>query len=237
VDLPLVFRVLWRFRLVVAAGVVLATALAFASYFRIDPAGEPIISYRQQEGWLSEATLFVHAGDAPIGSVNPSDSDSRIRELTALYLEMARSDEVYALILRDGPIRGKLQSLPVYINGSSEFGSLPMITLAAIAPTPKGARALAARYSEAFKRYIRMQQIQTGTAPPDRVKLDVVRQPRSALLVEPRKRTRPIVVFMTVMMGVIGLVFVLENTRPRVRPIADEAPAPPAAGATSRRTA
>ena len=42
-------------------------------------------------------------------------------------------------------------------------------------------------------------------------------------MVEPRKKTLPIVVFLTVLTGTVGLVFVLENLRSRVRPVPDAA--------------
>ena len=53
----------------------------------------------------------------------------------------------------------------------------------------------------------------------------------TTVLLEGRSKTVPIVVFLTVMLAVIGLAFILENLRPRVRPVADvadrqEAPRP-----------
>ena len=43
-----------------------------------------------------------------------------------------------------------------------------------------------------------------------------------AALVAPRKLTRPIFIFLAVMIAALGLAFVLENLRPRVRPVAAE---------------
>lgn len=228
------------------AGFAFAFGLAFLSYVRVDlSGGMPKLSYREQQSWESETTLFVNAPTSPIGSVQTKGTDDgRLRQLTALYLEYASSDDVYRLMRSGGPIRGKLQALPVYVNGSSEFGSLPMITLAAVAPDPVQARRLAARYSETFRQFL--VRLQRGEKTPEkyRVQLTVVREPRRALLVEPRKRTRPIVIFMTAMIAVLGLAFVLENTRPRVRKLegeargSEEAPAVVAEGKTaSRRTA
>ena len=56
-----------------------------------------------------------------------------------------------------------------------------------------------------------------------RVQVDVLAQPRGAVVIEPRKKTLPIVAFLTVITGTIGLVFVLENLRSRVRPVPDAA--------------
>ena len=56
-------------------------------------------------------------------------------------------------------------------------------------------------------------------------------------MIEPRKKTLPIVVFLTVMTGTVGLVFVLENLRSRVRPVPDAASDESAAVTDARRTA
>ena len=61
-------------------------------------------------------------------------------------------------------------------------------------------------------------------------------QQRGAVVIEPRK-TLPIVVFLTVITGTVGLVFVLENLRSRVRPVPDAAPGESAAVTDTRRTA
>ena len=58
-----------------------------------------------------------------------------------------------------------------------------------------------------------------------RVQVDVLAQPRGAVVIEPRKKTLPIV-FLTVITGTVGLVFVLENLRSRVRPVPDAAVSP-----------
>jgi capsular polysaccharide biosynthesis protein len=41
------------------------------------------------------------------------------------------------------------------------------------------------------------------------------------VLVKGRSKTLPVVVFVTVLLGVVGLVFMLENLRPRIRPVDD----------------
>ena len=232
------FRVLWRFRLLVGVGLCVAIALALLSYTRIEISGAPKISYRDSEGWESEATFFVNSRRSPIGSTaSDGTDDGRLRELTALYLEIARSDAVYKLMLSQGPIHGQLQPMPVFIDGDSNLGSLPMITLAAVAAHPDDARALATRYVNAFRSYILRQQEADATPPESRVQLDLVRKPTKAVLVQPRKRTRPIIVFMTTLIAVIGLAFVLENMRPRMRTISSETIGPVAASPKARQSA
>ena len=49
-DLQLYMRVLWRFRLLVGAGLLLATGLALLSFASVGPGG---FSYREQELWAN----------------------------------------------------------------------------------------------------------------------------------------------------------------------------------------
>ena len=66
-DLPLFFRVLWRFKWLVFLGVFVATALAFLSVFRIDTENGFAVEYRQNEQWVSVATVLVTEADFPLG--------------------------------------------------------------------------------------------------------------------------------------------------------------------------
>jgi fructose-specific phosphotransferase system IIC component len=50
----------------------------------------------------------------------------------------------------------------------------------------------------------------------------VVQHADKARLLSGRSKTLPIVIFMTIMIAVIGLSVLLENLRPRVRPVAAE---------------
>ena len=45
------------------------------------------------------------------------------------------------------------------------------------------------------------------------------------VVVEPRKKTLAVVVFVALMVATVGLAFILENLRPRVRAVAPAAPA------------
>ena len=54
------------------------------------------------------------------------------------------------------------------------------------------------------------------------MKVEVVRQPQAPTLLVPRKKTRPVIVFLAVAIATFGLAFILENIRPRVRAVPDE---------------
>jgi hypothetical protein len=94
-----------------------------------------------------------------------------------------------------------------------------MITFSAIAPTPAQAHQLARRHIRAFLEFLRRDQ--SGLRANERVSVEVVRRPQAPMLLQPRKKTRPIIVFLTVAIATIGLAFILENLRPRVRVLPD----------------
>jgi hypothetical protein len=235
VDLQLLFRVLWRFKVIFVVGLMLATALAFLSYVRVDLNGTQRFSYREPEQWESLSTLFVTTQGFPWGAVSPraeteasaSEDEApegvdpaRLSNLAALYMELATSDDVLRTMLEEGPINGFLQAYPVRAGNDPRGDLLPLITLSASSDNPRAARALAGRHVNAFSRFLKQRQRATGIFPQDRVVVEVLRQPQQAQLVVPRKKTRPIVLFLTVMIAISALAFVLENMRPRVRPVA-----------------
>jgi hypothetical protein len=238
VDLQLYLRVIWRFKLLVAFGLLLAVGLSFLAIVRVslDPVG---FSYRQPEQWTSEGTVLVSQRGFPWGrsitelftfSVDEATgrefseprfgSPDRFSDLAALYAELAVSDPVREIMLRDGPIEGSFAAEAVE---SSQGDGLPLVSVFASASSPAAASRTAERGVQAFLDFLAREQTRNRIAPEDRVVVSVVERPQEAVLVAPRKLTRPIVIFLTVLIAVIGLAFVLENLRPRVRPVASEA--------------
>jgi hypothetical protein len=235
-DLAHLLRVLWRFRFFVAVGVLIATSLAAYSFVKVDlSSGSPTVSYRDHEQWESLSTIFVTTRGFPWGSVElqptrtgagqPDFDPAALTSAASLYMELATGDEVLRRMSRDGPIDGFLQAFPVRAGRDSRGDLLPMITLSAIAATPPAAHRLAQRHVQALIDVIRTLQSNAQIPSAHRVQVEVLRQPQTPVLLEPRKRTRPIVVFMAVMFMIVGIAFVLENLRPRVHPVNAEAEA------------
>ncbi len=236
-DLQLLGRVIWRFKGLVVAGTVLACALAVFSYVRVSFDDGLSITYRESESWESLSTVFVTSRGFPWGSIesvppegegeaetsrqtSPAVDSGRLTTLAAIYMQLASGDGVRALMLRDGPIEGSVSTFPVFAGNNGP--QLPLITLAAVGATPQEAHVLGGRYLNAFLRYLRQQQIAGNIEKDDRVRLQVVRQQQPPSLLEGRSKTVPVLVFIAVMTGVIGLAFVLENARPGRRPPADQ---------------
>jgi hypothetical protein len=252
VDLQLILRVIWRFRLVVAVGTVLAVFLAIASFASISiVGGKPSLQYRETEQWESLSTLFVTSRGFPWGSIDtqvsgpdrgssakpnvtgpegvqavptPTPLDpANLTALAGLYVQLATSDPVYRIMGFVPGRDGVLQAFPVGSDPSGRGDALPMVTLSAISTSPRAAQELAKQHGRAFLTYLRREQRAAGIPMADRVVVDIVRQPQAPTLLQGRKMTRPIVVFVAIMIAVLGLAFALENLRPRVRALPDAA--------------
>jgi hypothetical protein len=245
-DLQLLSRVLWRFKLLLLAGFVLALCLSLLAMMRVSfEGGTPKFAYRDMEQWDSVSTLFVTSQKFPWGSVLPPQSQAvvprgalsnqqaagvdpaHLTSLAGLYARLAMSDPVLAMTMGRRPIPGFVQAEPLAAGKNNDGDALPMIGLSAISSSAAQAHALATRHVRAFVTYLEQRQDEADIAVEERVVVEVAQQPQAPVLIEPRKKTRPVIVFLAVMIAVIGLAFVLENLRPRVRPIpAQEVPAP-----------
>jgi hypothetical protein len=230
-DLQLILRVLWRFKLLVGVGILLAITLAVLSYIKLPTDGK--ITYRQAESWESLSQILVTSkgfpwgstGNAPEVPVAPEKlkTDPNVLDpvhltgLAAIYVRIATSDPVIRVIERDGPLNGTLAAYPVSSDDNGNGEPLPMVSFAAVGQTPQAAESLAKRHVDAFVKYIEAEQRRSGIPSKERVVVEVARQPQPATLLVERKKTRPMVVFVAVMIAVIGLAFALENVRPRVR--------------------
>jgi hypothetical protein len=227
VDFRLYGRVLWRFRLLVATGVLLAAGLSVLSVLKIGSEG---LQYREDALYFSKTRLGVTQQGFPWGrlfaesstpaqrarNVNiPIANPARFNELAVLYAELATSDPVRRRIrLKPRTDVGVLAS-PLR---EAESGTmLPLIELTSIATTRRGAILLARRSSAALRAYLEEQQLANDVPASDRVVLEEVLQARKAGIYQPRSKTMPIVIFLAVMFATVGLAFLLENLRPRYR--------------------
>jgi hypothetical protein len=225
VDFGLYARVLWRFRVIVLLGLLLASSLAALSAVKVGADG---VSYRQDQLFAAKTRLLVTQsgfpegrlyGQTPTQAADPKAAvvdPGRFNNLAVLYAELATSDPVRLLMLRDGPLRGKVIANPVV--GGGEFKiQLPMIDVTAVATSPERAVRLAQRSANALTSFVRDQQQASKVPVDDRAVIQTVVRPGQVLLVQPRSKTMPIVVFAAVMFVTVGLVFILENLRPRRR--------------------
>jgi hypothetical protein len=231
-NLRLFFDVLARFKYLVAAGLIVAFALAALSHVRVSLDGSKVhFEYRAEERWQSTATLFVTQDGFPWGrsvldevvpvgpegdaGYVPRYSDvNRFQTLAHLYAQLAMGDDVRAIMRRDGPIGGRYEAGLVRSEDGS--ASLPLVAIAGIGPTPQRAEAIARRATDAFLLFLRRAQESNRIPQAKRVEIEVVKQPRRAELVQGRRMTRPVFLFVLAMSAVVALAFALENLRPRL---------------------
>jgi hypothetical protein len=233
-DLQLYARVLWRFKVIILLGLVLALTLALLSAVRVGSQG---FKYRSDELWSSTTRLRVTQSGFPEGRLYgqepttlgeepgiapPSTSQrdfpvvdpARFNFLAIYYAELATSDPVRRLIRQAGPpIRGQVIATSLRDDQSGTL--LPLIDLAAISTSPQGAMMLAQRGAGALKAYLASQQRTNKVPQADRVVLRTIVQPRGARIFQPRSKTMPIVVFLVVMFAFVGLAFLLESIKPQ----------------------
>lgn len=241
-DLGQYGRVLRRFWPLVVTGVVLAIGLAFLSLVRVTSHG---VFYRKPVVWQSQAQLLLTEPGAPwfrsqipapstggTGSSTPPQSVN-LAGLTDLYSQFANGDEVKRLMRAEGaPATWSITAAPAV--PTIQYSALPVITLAGHANSANGAVSAVEYGRRALVEYVKLQQ-QAGKIPKgQRITLQIVQAATKPSVFQPRKKTLPIVVFLAVMALTIGLVFILENLRPRVRALA---PAEPAFRADTKQSA
>jgi hypothetical protein len=248
VDIELYLRVLWRFRWLMIAGFLLAVALAFLSVVRVSPGGSPTFSFREDEEWVSRALLLVTEHGFPLGQTRLEGEEdtsvsmaARFAELATIYARLATSDQVRDLMLQKGPIDEDKELIEAAAVLSNQWNSnsppLPLISISAYATTGKRAEELALRATAAFRQYLAAEQDANEIPVKNRVVVSEVNRSVPPEVLAGRSKTLPVVVFLTIMLAVVGIAFLIENLRPRVRtPRADAATVTPLPDST-RRTA
>jgi hypothetical protein len=242
-DLPLYFRVLWRFKVLVIGGFLAAIFLSVLAVARVSPSS-PHFVYRQSPAYSVQSMLFVTQQGFPWGyaaprQVSPTGAQAaavaeanalgtkefadpnRFPSLAVLYAYLAMSDPVKQIMRQSGPVAdGQIVAAPVVATQSGYGTTLPLVAIAATDTSPEKARALVIRATDAFRTFLERQQLENKIPAQNRVLMTVLQRADKPVLVKGRSKTMPLVVFVTVLISVVGLAFLLENLRPRARPVA-----------------
>lgn len=226
-DLGLFAGVLWRFRIIVAVGLVVALALAVLSAAQVTFKNGVTLRYRTPTFYRADSILFVTQTGFPWGkAVQPyvngdrahppvlSGDQQRLTNLAQVYAQYANSDIVAAILAKDR-LLGTVNAQPMITNPNVGAPTLPLIDLSATASTQAGARRLAQGATTALISYLNAQMRAAGIAPSDRVVIQQLQRPTRVAVVQQPKKTIPILVFITVMLAACGLAFVLENLQRR----------------------
>jgi hypothetical protein len=230
-DLALYTRVLSRFRVLVVGGVVLACLLAFFSYAKVSMVhGSLKLGYRQAETWQSTTRLLITQPGFQIGKLslgnpdptatttNPIVSPGYLASLAPSYEQIGNSDAVRAMFKRDDKGRATMTVAAEY-GGSNNTEPTGVLDVNGLGTTPADAGRASQRGTAVLIDYVRQEQCLNGVAAANRVQLEVLNKAAQAVVLVGRKKTLPIVIFVAVMTAAIGLAFMLENLRPRVRAV------------------
>jgi hypothetical protein len=248
VDLRLFTRVLWRFRLLLAAGCVVALVLSVMSVYKL-----PSLKPRTQPVYSSAATLFVTQSGFPWGSAiqqyapsgsgnsTPNGDLGRLTTLANLYVQIVNSDVIKTRVLRREPTALGVSATQNYYTSPTLYSTpLPLLSISGMSTSKGGSVTTAQAGVAALDRYLKRQQIANRIPNTRRVVLQEIQPPSKVIVVNPTKKTLPVVVFLTLMFVFVGLAFVLENMRPGVQGAGVQAVALPEAEppvGSSRRSA
>jgi hypothetical protein len=222
--------VLWRFRAVVLAGLLLGIVLAVLAAYEV-----PSMERRGAETWSAESDVEVTQRGFPEGRVTlPSpltDTGStsaqpqngsqafgdpgRFVQLALYYAQVAVSDQVRER-LPERPAPGQIQARNVDATGNGQ-GWLPIIRLRTTAATADGAIKLNQDTIAALTRYLKTNQSDSNTPDDERVQLRVLNQPAAALL-SGRSLTMSFLVLMLCVLAAVAVAHILENLRPGREP-------------------
>jgi hypothetical protein len=255
-DLGLLARVIWRFKHLAAAGFALAIVLAVLSTASVSfPGGRLTLTYRNPVIYTAQARILATQSGFPWGRTvlpaspqspvpntrNPGYADpSRFSTLATFYAQLVNGDQIQRQVVR--PQLKQLLFGAVEIDHTNNE-ALPFVDITSFAPSPVVARRLAENGTRALQSLVSAQQTKANIPDDQRVLLQVLQQPTKVRVAEPRKKTIPIVVFMTVLIATLGALLALENLRPGVapagvRPVSRAKPKPDEATVgASRRTA
>jgi hypothetical protein len=222
-------QVLWRFRAVVAIGLLLGIVLAFLAAYKV-----PSMERRGVESWSASSDIFVTQPGFPWGRVTlpttpapgtdtGSDSDSgnsntpfadpaRFSTLALLYSNLAMSDVVRSM-LPEKPTPDQISTRVLDATGNAAF--LPIITLTTNAGSAEDAMALNRHLIQGLQRYLAQQQRDSETPDNERVQLSVLNAPKGATLMAGRSMTLPLLALMLCVLAAIAVAHILENLRPR----------------------
>jgi hypothetical protein len=233
-DLRLLLSVVGRFKLLVIGGLVVGIALAVLSVARVDTGhGAPSIAYRTTEQWgtytrvlLTAPPLSELGGNTAAAQASQASIQASLPGLATVYGSFVSSDAVRKMLFKQGHV-GLLAGTPVKVDPYGGSAYLPILSIEAVSTSPERAQELAVASVPALAQYLKNLESQ-GTLPSSqRAVLSVLNGPTAPFLVRGHSLKLPMAVFVVVLFATIGLAFILENLRPRVRlvPSAEESAA------------
>jgi hypothetical protein len=230
--------VLWRFRAVTAAGLLLGIVLAILASYQVTTHG---LVARGVSTYSSTSQLMVtQAGcpecrtvlpTAPPAGTTPEEPDvdpdklafadpARYLALADLYTKLIVSDEVRARI-PERPSQAQISASPVPAVSGAPI--LPIIELTTIAPTPAGATALNKHAAEALRTQLRDTSRKNDVTPAQSVQVTTLNAASPGALMSGPSHTASILALLLCLIGTVAVTHLLASLRPKHEPALDEA--------------
>jgi hypothetical protein len=222
--------VLWRFRKVTVAGVLLAIVLAILASYK--PTLDGGLAARGASTYSSESSLLVTQEGFPEGRVvlpiTPApgldteepkvDADrlefadpNRFMALADLYTKLIVSDEVRRRIPeRPAPKQITASPLPA-VSGAP---ILPIIQLTTTAGSPDAARALNEHTADALRDLLQERQSKNGISPAQSVEISTLNAPSAGVLAAGPSHTASILALLLCLIGTVAVTHLLAALRP-----------------------
>jgi hypothetical protein len=241
-------RVLWRYKIVVAVGLLLGFALAFLASFDVAGGG---MKRRGTQIWSSTSQVLVTQKGFPWGRVtlpssvvptSPTDpgattndgsspdhiqyaDPTRFVNLALLYSVISYSDQVRSK-LPEHPRADQISAIPLDpTNSGQQF--LPIITLTTKADTPEKAIQLNRDTYKGLRDVLVSEQNSNDIPAANRVLLNVLSAPQKPMLEQGYSLTSSMLAFMLCLVATLAFAHVLEALRlAKIRRNDPLAPAP-----------
>lgn len=213
-------RVIRRQWMVVLVGMAIAQALALMAVARVTPNG---LEYRSPPVYAARATILVTQKGFPWGRSGLTErvrgvdtpvyaDPGRMEYLASLYSELAlKSRAVQAQIEREGELPPDAYS--VAPGAAPDGRALPLIEVMGLSESPAKAVLFANRVADGLRRFIRLNQDASNTAPADRILLPLQTRARTAEVFQGVKLTRPILILLLGSIVTLVVAFTRDNMR------------------------
>jgi hypothetical protein len=235
-DLRTHSGVIWRWRVLFAVGIALALMFTFFSYYKVSFADG--LTHRQEVTWQSAEMLQLTQPGCEYCRAVPAETTNLawLTTLTTVYAQIANGDALRRQVFLGRP-RTDANYIAAPVQDPVTPGQSQFLTFAGTATSPVEAVRIARRATSTFLNYLDTQSQDAGVSRNERVVLKVVTKARlaTARVVEDRKKTIPIIVFLSILVMTFVVTYALENLYPRAS--TDEVPADePEAGVGRAKT-
>jgi hypothetical protein len=250
-------RSLLRFWWVLVLGVVVASAAATLTVYRIDLSGSsPELVERTQPRYSAQGRLLVTnrsqshlrvaetsvqavasgpQGEIRMLPITAAPDNATLVQAANLYPSLIESDEVTKLREEKyGRTQGQLKVQALFaVSTASRFtpSRIPVIQLIGVADSRQAAIDLVANTNKAFIQYVKDSQNRGRIQPDQRIVVLPLQTPTSAVQFGGASSTLPVLAFGVVLMGFAALALFLDRLFPR----RSEEVAPPAAETAQER--